>query len=167
MFTLIGTFVVLLTLASNASTLFALRAAQPMYGLYPSLVAAMLVGAMCALICYVPTALAVLCFQAVFGTDIRQAGTPPVGAAVGYGRMVLSLVHDCASTIKLALVVAPIYVLAVGSEGPRVEIRSLEAAAGGQLAASLMTMRIMLAATKELWGLVPLVVFRWDRDARR
>ncbi|RPD72406.1 hypothetical protein L226DRAFT_537209 [Lentinus tigrinus ALCF2SS1-7] len=166
MFTLISAFVVLCTVASNASTLFALKAARPMYALYPSLVAAMLVGGMCALICYVPTMLAVFCFQVVFGTDIRKAGTPPEGTPTGYGEMVMSLLHDGASTIKLALVVAPIYVMAVGNQG-MVESRSLEAAAGGQLAAAIMTLRILLAGMKEIWSLVPLVVFRWDRDARR
>ncbi|RDX43500.1 hypothetical protein OH76DRAFT_1447042 [Lentinus brumalis] len=174
MSTLMGAFVVLCTVASNASTHFALKAARPMYALYPSLVAAMLVGGVCALICYVPTMLAVLCFQAVFGTDIRQGGAPappPSASAEGrgvYGEMVLSLLHDGASTIKLALLVAPIYAMAVGhAPGTVVETKSLEAAAGGQLVATVMTLKIMLAGMREIWSLVPLVVFRWDRDARR
>ena len=34
------------------------------------------------------------------------------------------------------------------------------------LAAAVMTLRIMLVGVCEIWDLVPLVMFRWDRDAR-
>ena len=44
------------------------------------------------------------------------------------------------------------------------ESRSVEAAAGGQLAAAIMTLRIMLVGVREIWDLVPLVVFKLDRN---
>lgn len=161
-----------------------------MYTLYPSLVAAMLMGGVCAVICYLPTMVAVLCFQALFHTDIRKNHTPPPGVPVSpansgsgsgagasagtaetgrevYREMLLSLLRDGANTIKLALVLTPIYVMAVGrgSQG-LVESRSLEAASGGQLAAAIMTLKIMLVGMSEIWDLVPLVVFRLDRERR-
>ena len=141
-----------------------------MYALYPTLVAAMLVGGCCALICYVPTMLAVLAFQLLFDTDIRRAHAPPPGSpqaqAPSVAEMGWSLLHDGATTIKLALLVAPVYVMAV-ERGGALESRALEAAAGGQLAAAMMTLRIMVVGMREVWDLVPMVIFRWDRDARR
>ena len=165
---------VLCSYASAWSTLFALHAARPVYALYPTLVAAMLVGGCCALICYVPTMLAVLAFQLLFDTDIRRAHAPPPGSpqahahahAPSVAEMGWSLLHDGATTIKLALLVAPVYVMAVGRAGA-LESRALEAAAGGQLAAAMMTLRIMVVGMREVWDLVPMVIFRWDRDARR
>ena len=77
-----------------------------------------------------------------------------------------SLLHDGATTIKLALLVAPVYVMAVGRAEGALESRALEAAAGGQLAAAMMTLRIMVVGMREVWDLVPMVIFRWDRDAR-
>ena len=204
MLTIIGAFVLLCTYAARLSTAFALAAARPVYGLYPPLVACALVGASCALVCYAPTALAVVAFLALFRTDIRVSHNPPppVGtpsrspaptpgpaaaaaprarahaypsdtvsaAGVRWARVGWSLVRDGAATIKLALLVAPVYVLAAGRAGlagGRVENRALEAAAGGQLAAALMTMRIMFVGFREIWDLVPMVVLRWDRDAVR
>ncbi|KAI1786458.1 hypothetical protein LXA43DRAFT_897961 [Ganoderma leucocontextum] len=177
MLTTIACFAVLCVYASAASTRFALHAAAPVYGLYPALVAAMLVGGCCALICYLPTMLAVLAFQLLFDTDIRKRHTPPpgpgsssahpLGQRQGAGELGWSVLHDGASTIKLALVVAPVYVMALGRAGSGgVESRALDAAAGGQLAAAVMTLRIMLVGVGEIWDLVPLVMFRWDRDAR-
>ncbi|KAI0635518.1 Plectin/S10 domain-containing protein [Trametes polyzona] len=175
--TLIASFIILCTFASHASSAFALVSARPIYGLYPPLVAAMLVGGVCALICYLPTTLAVLCFQYLFDTDIRKGGTPPPGVQQPratppprFGELLWSLMRDGADTIKLALVLTPVYVMAVGSSNQvHVASRALEAAAGGQLAAAIMTLRIMVVGMKEIWSLVPLVVFRLDRDvnARR
>ncbi|KAI0364464.1 hypothetical protein BV20DRAFT_1039386 [Pilatotrama ljubarskyi] len=172
MLTILGSFVILCTLASFGTTYFAVVSARPMWAFYPAVVATMLVGGVCALICYLPTMLAVLCFQYLFDTDIRKGGAPPPGTQptppAQWGRMLRSLLRDGADTIKLALILAPVYVMAVGnSNHPRVENRALEAAAGGQLAAALMTLKIMLVGMKEIWSLVPLVVFRLDRDARR
>ena len=79
------------------------------------------------------------------------------------------MLRDGASTIKLALVVAPVYAMALGragNGGVPVQSRALDAAAGGQLAAAVMTLRIMLVGVREVWDLVPLVMFRLDRDAR-
>ena len=179
--TLIGCFVLLCLCASHASTRFALAAARPMHALYPPLVAAMLVGGVCALVCYAPTMLAVLAFQALFATDIRKSHTPPPSVAaaqrdrpfpVPSWEMVRDVLHDGAGTIKLALVLTPVYVLAAGrglgggeGEGERAaEARAVEAAAGGQLAAAIMTMKIMLVGVREIWDLVPLVVFKLDRN---
>ncbi|TBU44320.1 hypothetical protein BD309DRAFT_43549 [Dichomitus squalens] len=174
MLTVIGCFVVLCSYASSASTLFALYAAQPVYALYPTLVAAMLVGGCSALICYFPTMLAVFTFQLLFDTDIRKTHTPPPGSALAHAQapaareMGWSLIRDGATTIKLALLVAPVYVMAVGRVGSvAVESRALDAAAGGQLAAAIMTLKIMTVGMREIWDLVPLVIFRWHRDVRR
>ncbi|KAH9885771.1 hypothetical protein C8Q73DRAFT_716973 [Cubamyces lactineus] len=170
--TMVVAFLASCFLASSASARFALYAARPVYGAYPPLVAAMLVGGVCALICYLPTMLGVACFAYLFDTDIRKGGTPPPGVHIvpsaSCREMLHSLVRDGADTIKVALIVAPLYVMAMGgSAWTRVESRALEAAAGGQLAAALMTLRIMLVGMKELWSLIPLVVFRLDRDSRR
>ncbi|KAI9061212.1 hypothetical protein FKP32DRAFT_1594886 [Trametes sanguinea] len=174
MVTILGSFGVLCTLASYASTHFAFRAARPMYGLYPSLVASMLIGGVCAFICYLPTMLTVVCFVYLFDTDIRKGGAPPPGMrpaphnAARYVDLVRSLLRDGANTIKLALIVAPLYVMAVGNANHvHVESRALEAAGGGQLVAALMTLKIMLTGMKEIWSLVPLVVLGWDRQARQ
>ncbi|KAI9000484.1 Plectin/S10 domain-containing protein [Trametes punicea] len=173
MVTIIASFAVLCTIASYASTNFALAAARPVYGLYPSLVAAMLVGGVCALIYYIPTMLAVVCFMYLFHIDIRKGGAPPPSMqrpvpAAQYRDLARSLLHDGADIVKVALIVAPLYVMAFGSSSHfLVESRSLEAAAGGQLVAAVMTLRIMLVGMKEIWSVVPLVVFRWDRQARR
>ena len=191
MLTTLGCFAILCALASSASTRFALHAAAPVYGLYPPLVATMLVGGCAALICYLPTMLAVLAFYVLFGADIRKRHSPPPGLhaqgqqqggamaaigeeGVGTGMgMGWSVLRDGASTIKLALVVAPAYEMALGRSGTvlgvglgAVKSRALDAAAGGQLAAAVMTLRIMLVGVCEIWDLVPLVMFRWDRDAR-
>ncbi|KAJ3004910.1 hypothetical protein NUW54_g4581 [Trametes sanguinea] len=173
MLTILGSFGVLCTLASYASTQFAFRAARPMYGLYPSLVASMLIGGVCACICYLPTMLAVVCFVYLFDTDIRKGGAPPPGMrpaphnAARYVGLVRSLLRDGANTIKLALIVAPLYVMAAGNANyVHVESRALEAAGSGQLVAALMTLKIMLTWMKEFWNLVPLVVLAWDRQAR-
>ncbi|KAI0819276.1 Plectin/S10 domain-containing protein [Trametes gibbosa] len=170
--TIIAAFVVLCTFASFASSRFALVSAQPIYALYPAFVAAMLVGGVCAWICYLPTMLAVLCFLYLFNTDIRKGGTPPPTVqfntpSTRYGELVWSLARDGADTIKLALIVSPLYVMAVGSS-PQAQVgaRALEAAAGGQVAAAIMTMRIMMVGMREIWGLIPLVVFRRDQHAR-
>ena len=189
----LGCFAILC--AFRSSMRLALRRATPVYGLYPPLVAAMLVGGCAALICYLPTMLAVLVFYVLFGTDIRKRHAPPpglhaqgqqqggamtaigeegVGAGTGTGMgMGWSVLRDGASTIKLALVVAPAYEMALGRSGTvlgvglgAVKSRALDAAAGGQLAAAVMTLRIMLVGVCEIWDLVPLVMFRWDRDAR-
>ncbi|KAI0661867.1 hypothetical protein C8Q70DRAFT_877543, partial [Cubamyces menziesii] len=170
--TMVVAFITFCTLASSASTRFALLAARPVYRAYPPLVAAMLVGGVCALICYLPTMLGVAGFAYFFDTDIRKGGTPPPGVHLtpseSHRELLHSLIRDGADTIKVALIVAPLYVMAVGSSAwTRVESRALEAAAGGQLAAALMTLRIMLVGMKELWSLIPLVVFRLDRDSRR
>ncbi|KAM5539219.1 hypothetical protein V8D89_007092 [Ganoderma adspersum] len=190
MLTTLACFAALCAAASTASTRFALHAAAPVYGLYPPLVAAMLVGGCCALICYLPTMLAVLVFHLLFGTDIRKRhpryeqgdgrqgmGQVSMGEGLGMG-MGWSVLRDGASTIKLALVVAPVYVMALGRAGGGLGLglglggvhaarsRALDAAAGGQLAAAVMTLRIMLVGVREIWDLVPLVMFRWDRDAR-
>ena len=173
MLTVLGAFVVLCTYASRLSTTFALAAARPVYGLYPAPVAAMLVGATCALICYLPTLAAVVTFLALYGTDIRRtspaaSADAPASVRPRPARVAWSLLHDGAATIKLALVVAPVYVYALGRGGEVVvENRALEAAAGGQLAAALMTLKIMMVGMKEIWDLVPMVVMRWDRDATR
>lgn len=168
MLTVLGAFVVLCTYASRLSTTFALAAARPVYGLYPAPVAAMLVGATCALICYLPTLAAVVTFLALYGTDIRRTSPAAASARPRPARVAWSLLHDGAATIKLALVVAPVYVYALGRGGEVVvENRALEAAAGGQLAAALMTLKIMMVGMKEIWDLVPMVVMRWDRDATR
>ncbi|KAI0761006.1 Plectin/S10 domain-containing protein [Trametes elegans] len=173
MLTILASFIILCIAASYGSTSFALAAARPAYALYPPLAAAMLVGGMCAWICYLPTTLAVLCFLLLFGTDIRARGTPPpavrhAAPPVRWRPLLWSLLRDGADTIKLALVLVPVYVLAVGGAGrPHVEARALDAASGGQLAAATMTLKIMLVAVREIWGLVPLVVLRWDRDAHR
>ncbi|KAI0649552.1 hypothetical protein C8Q79DRAFT_951131 [Trametes meyenii] len=169
--TLIGSFFILCTVASYGSNYFAIVSARPIYALYPSLVAAMLVGGVCAFICYLPTVLAVLCFQILFETDIRVGGMPPPGVGptpqTSYLELARSLMHDAANVIKLALVITPLYVMALGSSNHvAVENRSLEAAGGGQLAAALMTLKLMLVGMNEIWSLVPLVVFRLDRDAQ-
>lgn len=54
----------------------ALRRATPVYGLYPPLVTAMLVGGCAALMCYLSTMLSVLVFYVLFGTDIRMRHSP-------------------------------------------------------------------------------------------
>ena len=97
-------------------------------------------------------------------------GEEGVGSGTGTGMgMGWSVLRDGANTIKLALVVAPVYVMALGragNAGVPVQSRALDAAAGGQLAAAVMTLRIMLVGVREVWDLVPLVMFRLDRDAR-
>ncbi|KAI0749232.1 hypothetical protein C8Q80DRAFT_1101176 [Daedaleopsis nitida] len=187
--TLLACIAFLGTHAATLSTRFALHAALPLYTFYPPLLAAMLVGAVCAFVCYAPTMLAVLAFYAVLGADVRRSRVAPpavgragardreagAGAGAGAMSMVLSVMRDGAGTVKLALLVVPVYVMAVGRggwgwgerDGQRAMERSaLEAAAGGQLAAALMTLRILGAGVREMWDLVPLVVFRWDRERR-
>ncbi|KAI0351782.1 hypothetical protein OH77DRAFT_1486906, partial [Trametes cingulata] len=170
MLTVLGSFFILCKFASFGCTHFAVVSAHPMWAYYPAVVATMLVGGVCALICYLPTMLAVLCFQYIYGTDIREGGTPPPGMhsvpPPRWGRLVHSVLRDGADTIKLALILAPLYVMVLGNPNHlRVETRALEAAAGGQLAAALMTLKIMLVGMKEIWSLVPLVAIRLDQGA--
>ncbi|CDO71796.1 hypothetical protein BN946_scf184939.g20 [Trametes cinnabarina] len=106
MLTILASFLVVCVFASYASTSFALRAAKPMYGIYPSLVAAMLVGGVYALICYLPAMLAVGCFAYLFDTDIRQGGTVPPGLQPArhddsrYLDVLRSLLRDGADTTR-------------------------------------------------------------------
>ena len=70
----LGCFAILC--AFRSSMRLALRCAALVYGLYPPLVAAMLVGGCAALICYLPTMLAVLVFYVFFDADIRKGRSP-------------------------------------------------------------------------------------------
>ena len=152
-----------------------------MYARYPSLVAGALIGAACALVCYIPAALGVVTCAVLFGVDIRvraPSGGESQGSqrreGVSPARVARSVFRDAAQLVRIAGIGVPLYIALLGTGAGtgggayvRVETRALEAGSAGQFVALVAALRIMRAGVGEVWDLLPLVVMSWHRAAAR